>query len=167
MNYYHRHLGDYAKDTGHLTTTEHGAYNLLLDRYYATEKGIPADQVYRVTKATTKADKAATKAVLAEFFNLVGGTWIKDRCEEEIRAGQHRIEQARLNGRKGGRMGTQRDTQRVPSGLPDGVTLQSPVSNLQSKEKESEAKNGLAREETREVEAFARSFAGSHRVPRG
>ena len=48
MNYYERHLGDYAKDTAHLTMIEHGAYSLLLDRYYGTEQGIPADQRARI-----------------------------------------------------------------------------------------------------------------------
>jgi uncharacterized protein YdaU (DUF1376 family) len=33
VNYYERHLGDYAKDAGHLSMLEHGAYSLLLDRY--------------------------------------------------------------------------------------------------------------------------------------
>ena len=30
MNYYERHLGDYARDTAHLSMMEHGAYGLLL-----------------------------------------------------------------------------------------------------------------------------------------
>jgi uncharacterized protein YdaU (DUF1376 family) len=84
MNYYERHLGDYAKDTKHLSMLEHGAYGLLLDRYYSTEEGIPADQVYRVTGAKSKAERAAVDAVLAEFFSLSDGVWIKNRVEEEI-----------------------------------------------------------------------------------
>ena len=44
MNYYERHLGDYARDTGHLSMLEHGAYTLLMDRSSASEQGIPADQ---------------------------------------------------------------------------------------------------------------------------
>lgn len=68
MNYYERHLGDYARDTGHLSLCEHGAYSLLLDRYYATEKPIPAALVYRVSRAQTPEEKAAVDAVLAEFF---------------------------------------------------------------------------------------------------
>ena len=51
MNYYERHLGDYSKDTAHLTMIEHGAYGLLLDRYYGTEAGIPADQVHRIARS--------------------------------------------------------------------------------------------------------------------
>lgn len=68
MNYYQRHIGDYARDTGHLSMLEDGAYQRLLDRYYATERPIPEADIYRVTRATTKAEKAAVCSVLAEFF---------------------------------------------------------------------------------------------------
>lgn len=84
MNYYEHHLGDYAKDTAHLTMIEHGAYRLLLDRYYGTEAGIPADQVYRVARARSKEEKAAVEVVLEEFFELVDGVWKNKRAEEEI-----------------------------------------------------------------------------------
>lgn len=116
MNYYERHLGDYAKDTGHLSMLEHGAYTLLLDRYYATEAGIPADQVYRVARARTKEERDAVDVVLSEFFALVDGVWIKNRCDEEIRRAHLKIETARQNGRSGGRP---KRTQQKPSGLSD------------------------------------------------
>lgn len=63
MNYYERHLGDYSKDTAHLTMIEHGAYGLLLDRYYGTEAGIPADQVHRIARARTKEEKQAVDVI--------------------------------------------------------------------------------------------------------
>lgn len=85
MNYYEHHLGDYAKDTAHLTMLEHGAYRLLLDRYYGTEAGIPADQAHRVARARSRDEKAAVDAVLGEFFTLANGVWINKRAEEEIR----------------------------------------------------------------------------------
>src|SRR5687768_6580586 len=103
MNYYERHLGDYAKDTAHLSMLEHGAYNLLLDRYYGTEVGIPADQVYRVARARTKEERAAVDVVLGEFFELKDGAWTKGRCDEEIEKAKARIDAARENGKKGGR----------------------------------------------------------------
>jgi uncharacterized protein YdaU (DUF1376 family) len=84
MNYYERHLGDYAKDTGHLSMLEHGAYTLLLDRYYSSESGIPADKAYKVAKAAKREERAAVDAVLSEFFTLTDGLWIKNRVEEEI-----------------------------------------------------------------------------------
>jgi uncharacterized protein YdaU (DUF1376 family) len=141
MNYYERHLGDYAKDTAHLSMLEHGAYNLLLDRYYSTESGIPADQVYRVARARSRAERAAVDAVLQEFFALQDGSWIKNRCEEEITRAHVKISASRLNGKKGGRpKKNPEETQEKPSGFSVGSenetqqkALQSPVSNLQSK----------------------------------
>lgn len=84
MNYYERHLGDFVRDTAHLSMTEDGAYNRLLDRYYATESGIPVDQAHRVARARTKEERQAVDVVLAEFFILSDGVWIKNRVEEEI-----------------------------------------------------------------------------------
>jgi uncharacterized protein YdaU (DUF1376 family) len=84
MLYYQRHLGDYAKDASHLSMLEHGAYSLLLDRYYATEKPIPANEVYRVTKASSRAEKAAIDCVLKEFFTLTDDGWTNNRAEEEL-----------------------------------------------------------------------------------
>ncbi len=84
MNYYEHHLGDYAKDTAHLSMLETGAYRLLLDRYYGTEQGIPADQAHRIARARSKDEKAAVDAVLDEFFRLEDGVWINKRADEEI-----------------------------------------------------------------------------------
>ena len=33
MNYYKRHIGDYAAKAGHLSPLEHGVYTLLIDAY--------------------------------------------------------------------------------------------------------------------------------------
>ena len=125
MNYYERHLGDYAKDTAHLTMLEHGAYGLLLDRYYGTEAGIPADQAHRIARARTKEEKAAVDVVLAEFFTLAGGIWINRRAEEEIAKAHVKIHAAQENGKKGGRpkkvkLGSENETQEKPSGFPAG-----------------------------------------------
>lgn len=122
MNYYERHLGDYSKDTSHLTMIEHGAYCLLLDRYYGTESGIQADQVYRIARARTKEEKQAVDVVISEFFHLVDGFWINKRAEKEISKAKSRINAAKENGSKGGRpkkheLGSENETQQKPSGL--------------------------------------------------
>lgn len=125
MNYYEHHLGDYAKDTAHLTMLEHGAYRLLLDRYYGTEQGIPADQAHRVARARTREEKCAVDAVLAEFFTLEDGIWMNGRAEEEIAKAQVKINVAKENGKKGGRpkgkkSGSENETQQKPTGLFPG-----------------------------------------------
>lgn len=145
MNYYERHLGDYAKDTGHLSMLEHGAYTLLLDRYYSKEEGIPAGEAYRVARAHSKQERGAVDKVLGEFFVLSQGIWIKNRVQEEIAAAHVRIGAAQTNGKLGGRPRKKpktnpTETQQKPSGLLLGSeietqskALQSPVSNLNPK----------------------------------
>lgn len=96
---------------------EHGAYNLLLDRYYITEKGIPQDQAHRVCRARSKDERAAVDAVLSEFFVLEDGHWVKDRVEREIEKVQAKIKAAQENGKRGGRP---KRTEKEPSGFPAG-----------------------------------------------
>lgn len=85
MNYYERHLGDYARDTGHLSLIEHGAYTKLLDRYYATEAGIPEKEVFKIACARTQSEKKSVSVILNEFFTLNAGVWINSRADEEIK----------------------------------------------------------------------------------
>lgn len=148
MNYYEHHLGDYARDTAHLTMLEHGAYRCLLDRYYITEAGIPAEQAHRLARARTNDEIAAVDAVLADFFELVDGVWINHRAEAEIVAALQRIESATVNGKKGGRppkpkrnpnktqpfQSGYENENRIETGLkPDHNRIESsPISNLQS-----------------------------------
>lgn len=84
MNYYERHLGDYARDTAHLSLLEHGVYTLLLDRYYSTEAPIPIDQAHRIARARTREEKSAVDAVLSEFFAQSPEGWRNARCDAEI-----------------------------------------------------------------------------------
>ncbi|MCH8180234.1 MAG: YdaU family protein [Proteobacteria bacterium] len=123
MNYYEHHLGDYAKDTAHLSMLEHGAYRLLLDRYYSTEEGIPAAQAHRVARARSKEERDAVDTVLQEFFTLQDGVWVNGRAEEEILKAQAKINAAQTNGKKGGRPrknGNPGETQQKPSGFSVG-----------------------------------------------
>ena len=70
MNYYKRHIGDYARDTGWLTTYQHGVYVLLLDWYYSNERPIPLDLVYRIVKARSGPERRAVDEVIAAFFDV-------------------------------------------------------------------------------------------------
>lgn len=84
MNYYERHIGDYLKDTSHLSLLEHGVYTRLLDVYYTREAPLPADQVARLIGARSKDEREAMAAVLGEFFTLVDGAYTQGRCDIEI-----------------------------------------------------------------------------------
>jgi uncharacterized protein YdaU (DUF1376 family) len=105
LNYYNRHIGDYAKQTAHLSFAEDGAYNRMLDYYYATELPLPLDRsaLYRKVRARTKPEQAMIDSLLAEFFYEAGDGWHKRRCDEEIEKYQHKAQANRENGTHGGR----------------------------------------------------------------
>jgi uncharacterized protein YdaU (DUF1376 family) len=84
VNYYERHIGDYLKDTAHLSLLEHGVYGRLLDVYYTREGAIPVEQVERLIGARAKDERAALSAVLDEFFTVADGMLHHSRCDREI-----------------------------------------------------------------------------------
>ncbi|ULQ47418.1 YdaU family protein [Flagellatimonas centrodinii] len=86
MNYYERHIGDYMKNTAHLSMVEDGAYNRLLDVYYDREKPLPEKvaDCCKLARAVTKAEREAVAYVLGEFFELCPDGWRKRRCDAEI-----------------------------------------------------------------------------------
>lgn len=103
MNYYKRHIGDYLKDTAHLSLLEHGIYTRLLDVYYTRESAIPEAQAARLIGARSEAEREAMQLVLEEFFELRDGLWIQHRCERELAEKEIKAETNRVNGKRGGR----------------------------------------------------------------
>lgn len=97
MNYYQHHIGDYARDTVHLSMLEDGAYRRLIDICYSTERPLPADSraVYRLARAITKQEREAVDVVLAEFFDKGPDGWRQKRCEEEISRAREKSTKAR------------------------------------------------------------------------
>jgi uncharacterized protein YdaU (DUF1376 family) len=108
LNYYRRYVGDYLRDTPRLSVLEHGAYNLLLDYYYADEQPLPTDrlEVYTMVRAMTPADRKAVDKVLDKYFQLGDDGWHNKRADHEIEVSQ----KARDNGKKGGPKGGSGDT---------------------------------------------------------
>lgn len=51
MNFFKLYIGDYQRDTAHLSVTEHGAYLLMLQHYYATEKPLPPGKALQDRKS--------------------------------------------------------------------------------------------------------------------
>lgn len=86
MNYYEHHIGDYLKDTAHLSMIEDAAYRRLIDVYYTRETPLPTDRkaVQKLARAQSKEERAAVDYVLDEFFELREDGWHQSRCDEEI-----------------------------------------------------------------------------------
>ncbi|WP_165924017.1 YdaU family protein [Paraburkholderia sp. BL9I2N2] len=86
MNFYKHYIGDYQRDTGHLSVTEHGAFRLMLDVYYATEKPLPLDRkaLYRLLRAESGLDRFAIDSVINQFWVETNEGFINRRADAEV-----------------------------------------------------------------------------------
>ncbi|MDO9402064.1 MAG: YdaU family protein [Polaromonas sp.] len=85
MNFYKHYIGDFQRDTSHLSMTERGAYLALIHHYYATELPLPSDYaaLCRIAGAFTKPERDAVKVVMA-FFTVVDSGLMHNRIEAEL-----------------------------------------------------------------------------------
>ncbi len=84
MNYYKRHLGDYAKKAGRLSMLQHGAFNLLIDSCYDREQFPTMEEALDWVWASNSEEEDAVKFVLKKFFVLKNGVYIQNRIKEEL-----------------------------------------------------------------------------------
>ena len=86
MHYYQHNIGDYRKDTSHLSLLEHGIYRQLLDTYYLDELPLSNDlaKLMRSHSVRNADEQQALQNVLTDFFELTEFGYIHKRCEDGI-----------------------------------------------------------------------------------
>ena len=123
MHYYSFNIGDYRKDTVHLSPIEHYIYRTLIDMYYLSEEPIPKEThwVMRRLNLGSQEEEMALKNVLNDFFYDADDGFRHERIDAEIEKYQANAEKNRKNGKKGGRppKNKPKETQSVSDGLPD------------------------------------------------
>lgn len=122
--------GDYFKDTGHLSTAEHGAYLLLIGHYWVSGKPLPDDDA-KLAQITRQGQASWRKmrATLAEFFAIEDGRWRHGRVEEEIAKAFAFIGKQAANGSRGGRPKKPNKTQQQTQNKPVGYAGDNPTHN--------------------------------------
>jgi uncharacterized protein YdaU (DUF1376 family) len=151
MNFYKHYIGDFQRDTGHLSLTERGAYLALIHHYYATELPLPNDYaaLCRIAGAITPTEQRAVKVAM-KFFTAVESGLMHNRIEAELeKAGKQadtnrRIaierEERRRVARERHESCTNRGTDRGTKGLTNDQPNQTPDTN---KEKHTSADASL------------------------
>jgi len=86
MHYYQHSIGDYRRDTTHLSLLEHGIYRQFLDTYYLSESPLCANHAELMrTHSIRNADEVqAAEFVLKDFFTLTEFGYVHKRCSVEI-----------------------------------------------------------------------------------
>lgn len=97
MHYYQHNIGDYRKDTSHLSLLEHGIYRQLLDTYYLDEEPLNSDlsKLMRSHSVRTADEVQSFQNVLNDFFSLTENGYIHKRCDVVISEFHSKSEKAR------------------------------------------------------------------------
>jgi len=113
MHYYRHHIGDFLKDTGHLSNDQMGIYLRMLWKYYLDEKPL-LDDCESIAFAM-RSDEKTVRLILRHFFVLQDDGWRHNRCDKEIADFHSKKEKAvnsanaRWNGGNGVRTHTERN----------------------------------------------------------
>ncbi len=139
LPWYPRDMGLYARDTKHLSLLEHGAYNLLLDYYYANGSldlgdGSNASSIasllpdfsrlFRICSAITKDEQKAVESVISMFFVKDGDSYRHNKADEVIEIQTKKHKKRVEAGKKGGQ-----------SNATSNATSNAPQTNIQTKTK--------------------------------
>jgi uncharacterized protein YdaU (DUF1376 family) len=95
--------GDYARDTAHLSNTQHGSYLLLIKHYWCTGGPLPDndEQLWRIACCAGKSEWKRLRPALEKFFVVGDGLWRHKRIDAELAEAQRRVETRRNAGSKG------------------------------------------------------------------
>jgi uncharacterized protein YdaU (DUF1376 family) len=93
MHYYKHHIGDFLKDTGHLSNDQMGVYLRMLWKYYLDEKPL-GDDCEGIAFAM-RSDEKTVQLILRHFFVLADDGWHHKRCDQEIAEYHNKSEKAK------------------------------------------------------------------------
>lgn len=104
MHYYRFDIGDYRRDTAHLTPIEHYIHRSLIDWYYLDEKPIPKETqvVSRRLSLGIEFNESITN-VLNDFYVLHEDGWHHKRIDAALLTYQSNNGKNKVNGKLGGR----------------------------------------------------------------
>lgn len=130
MHFYQFNIGDYKRDTSHLTLLEHGIYRQLIDLYYLEEKPLDANAL-RLICARTAEEKECAQNILDEFFTKTAdGKYEHARCKQEMERIYAKSDKARLSAEKRWNKGNYANAMRTHNdGNANGMLPNNPLPN--------------------------------------
>lgn len=162
MIYYQHFVGDYRRDTRHLTLLEHGAYRELLDQYYLTEEPIPLDEskLFRLLSARSDDEKQAIRNVLQDFFVKSENGFIHKRCDIEIETYKAKSESASASAKKRWESKLTDDANAMPMECDGNANHYSVINNQESviNNKKPKKPKALSEQEEKDFNLFWKKY---------
>jgi uncharacterized protein YdaU (DUF1376 family) len=151
------YVGDYLRDTGHLSTHQHGAYLLLIMYYWSTGKALPDDdlRLSNITRIPPHLWKRV-RPTLSAFFKVENGHWHHERIERELSAAFDRKDAATARAKHAAAT-RWRDAPSMPQAIAKHSNHSH--SHIKTHESSSESLTDAAREPAPDLEAPARAHA--------
>lgn len=128
--------GDYLRDTRDLTTTQHGAYLLLIAHYWQHES-LPADE--RQLAAIAGLGVVKWRAIQGPIAAKFAEGWKHKRIDHELEQAERKINQRIIAGQKGGRRSGVARAQQRGRELKEARSKQPLASRLSEDESTDEA----------------------------
>jgi uncharacterized protein YdaU (DUF1376 family) len=82
MHYYPHHIGDFIKDTAHLSDAQAMAYLRMMWRYYSDEA--PLSGSFEDIAFAVRSDEQTVRLLLRHFFEQAGDKWHHGRIDKVI-----------------------------------------------------------------------------------
>lgn len=136
LPYLQFYVGDYLRDTMHLSCEEHGAYTLLLFSMFARRGRLPNDEkaLARICRLTPTRFRSAWKAIGGYFFtdgDSIGSKRLDMQLEHSAT-----VSEARANARRG-----KRKSKKFDRNLNENGSAKEAKSNVESQQKQGDAKS--------------------------
>lgn len=97
LPYIQLYVSDYLADTAHLSTTEHGAYLLLIFNYWQRGESFKAKDERSLNKRLacvarmTEHEWENVRETLAEFFDVSETEWIHNQIESDLIIAKNKV----------------------------------------------------------------------------
>lgn len=130
--------GDYARDTGHLSATMHGAYLMLIKHYWSTGTPLTDDdaQLWRVACCDSIGAWRKIRPVIEKFFDIANGIWRHGRVDKELARAVEITNKRAAAGRASAQQRANTCSTRVENVLPECTQQTGRPSQSPSQEKE-------------------------------
>lgn len=133
------YIGDYLRDTLHLTTKQHGAYLLLLFAYWTKGPLLNDDSELASIAKLLANEWQEMRPTIERFFSVEGSFWIHKRVEEELehatsittaRSKAGRAGGLAARGKSGRPKNSKRNSKTMPNELQNNTPSPSPSHNI-------------------------------------
>lgn len=160
MEWYPKDVTAYRLDTRHLTTLEHGAYNLLIDEYMLTRQPLPDDD--RALASIAKmplVEWSQIAPTIRAFFRARAGLLTLKRCDAILNAQDNSSKRLSQNAKKAAekRWSTVKDLD--ASRMPDACVEHAPAMLGDARGRLESKKDAVSTASSREAAADTKALA--------